>query len=99
MDKSQLNTLYGTTENRINTFGQVEDPAALSRVFKTVRNVVSVCPSMSGDPDKIIKHMLDTYGIKLKYVHDPALPSGSGWDMSFEVADEKLYTFFLLQHN
>jgi hypothetical protein len=94
MDKSEPNSIYGTTEQRINTFGQVEDSRAVYRVFNAVRSEM-----IKGGPDEVIKYMLQTYGIKLNYISDPALPAGGGWDMSFVVFDEELYTFFLLKYN
>lgn len=93
MDQSQTNTLYGTTENRINTFGNVKDPKAVYRVFNAVKT-----ENLKGEPDEVIKHMHDTYGVKLKFVRDPALSAGGGWDMSFEVVDEELYTLLLLKY-
>ena len=93
MDKSQPNTLYGTTENRINTLGNVSNSADVYRVFGAVRK-----EKTSDDPTEIIKYMFDTYGITLTYVTSEALTGGGGWAMEFDVVDEVKYTLFLLKY-
>lgn len=94
MDKTQPNSIYGTTEQRINTFGQVGDSKSVARVFNAIRSM-----SFSGEsnnPQEIIDHMRDTYGIQLHWV-DTA--DTLGWAMRFDIVDEKLYTLFLLKYN
>lgn len=96
MDKTDRNELYGTTEDRINTLGAVskEDTKSVWRVFNAIRTM-----DFSNEPDEpqaIINHMSDTYGIQLHWV-DTA--DTCGWAMRFDIVDEKLYTLFLLKYN
>lgn len=92
MDKTGRNQLYGTTEDRINTIGNIQDPSAVYRVFKAVKDM-----KLEGI-DETIKYMTETYGIKLKFIYNSDHNLGGGWDMSFEVVDQELYTLFLLKY-
>ena len=91
MDKSQPNTLYGTTEDRMNTFANISNVADVRRVFKAVQLECPVCP-----PDTAIKHMQDLYGVRLRWVDTP---TAQGWGLDFEIVDPKLYTLFLLKYS
>jgi predicted transcriptional regulator len=97
MDKSQPNTLYGTTEDRINTMMYTEDSKAIHRVFKAMAQEF---PNINErEPSKMIDHFIDMYGLKLSYQDGgDAITAVTGWDAAYEIVDEAKYTFFLLKY-
>jgi hypothetical protein len=95
MDKSKPNTLYGTTENRINTMMYTEDSRAIHRVFTAMAQEFP--DILNREPSVMIQHFIDMYGLKLSY-QDGGPDQLSGWDAAYTIVDEAKYTFFLLKY-
>lgn len=103
---SNVNNLYQSPEDRLDTVlgelskGFTSQPFTgielLGRVFGAVKKEFPGGTTTS-DYQPVIDHMIETYGIKLRWVTSPD-DSFSGWGPEFEVVDEVKFTLFLLKY-